>query len=303
MWFLIVLLFIHILLCVVLYLLIRAGVLVSNRMVMTLAWFVPVWGVLCLIILEIRSRGKQEIHEEVGLEKLKINDEIYRSILMEEGASEDRIVPIEEALVVNDTGMRRELMMEILYGDPELYVSQLQEARMNDDTEVVHYAVTALTEMQKEYDLRFQDLDRHLAEEPDSQEILDRYLNLMEKYIGTGLLEGNNRSIQMKNYSNLLEKKISRGKASISYYLKKIETDLSLGEYEQAYEMIEIVLEKWPKEEDGYLYMIQYYAKIRDRAGIERILNMIYRRNIFLSPRGRGMVKFWSRSNEGKIQV
>lgn len=291
----IICLILHIILCVILYLLIRLGILVSNPMVMVLAWLVPLWGPLCLAVLEIRSRGDQEIREEAGLEKLKINDQVYRSILMEEEVQEDRIVPLEEALLVNDTGIRRELMMEIMYGNPELYVSQLQEARMNDDTEVVHYAVTALTEMQKEYDLKFQELDKQMAEEPEDEEILDRYLGLMEQYIGIGLLEGNTKAVQMKNYSNLLERKIENGGETISDYLKKIDTDLSIREYEAAYEGIQAVLDRWPKEEAGYLRLIQYYSHIRDRNGIDRVLAMIRHRHIFLSPEGRGTVRFWGK--------
>ena len=39
---------------------------------------------------------------------------------------------------------REELMMDILYDDVGEYVEVLKNARMNDDTEVVHYATTAM---------------------------------------------------------------------------------------------------------------------------------------------------------------
>ena len=40
-------------------------------------------------------------------------------------------------------------MMDILYDDVGEYVEVLKNARMNDDTEVVHYATTAMVELQK----------------------------------------------------------------------------------------------------------------------------------------------------------
>lgn len=292
------LLLIHIAVCIILYLFLRIGLLKSSRMVMAIAWFVPVWGPLCILPLELRTRGDTSVSEEIGLEKLKINDEIYRSILKEEGIQEDQIVPLEEALVLNDTGTRRELMMEIMYGDTQMYVRQLQEARMNDDTEVVHYAVTALVELQKEYDLMFQKMDRRIADAPDDDELLDQYLKLMEQYIGTGLLEGNTRTVQMKNYSGLLAKKIRSGKAELPWYLKKIDIDLKLGEYESAYTVIKEVLDQWPRTEAGYLYSIQYFSCVRNRQGIDHVLSLIRRRKIFLSSEGRKTVEFWKKEEK-----
>ena len=94
---------------------------------MPIVCLVPLWGLLALLFLEIRTRGRQDIYEEVGIEKLKINDAIHRSILMEEDPIEDRVVPLEEALLINDPLTRRELMMEVMYANPDDYVKQLKE--------------------------------------------------------------------------------------------------------------------------------------------------------------------------------
>ena len=56
--------------------------------------------------------------------------------------------------------------MEVMYADPNDYVEQLKEARENDDTEVVHYAVTALAELQKDYETKFQKLEWRLHKDP-----------------------------------------------------------------------------------------------------------------------------------------
>ena len=290
---LILFLILHLLICLILYLLGRTGVLRCGGMVFVLAFLVQVFGLACLLILEIRSRGKQQIKEEVGIEKLKVNDEVHKSILMEEDPAESRVVPLEEALLINDPSLRRELMMEIMYSNPDDYVEQLQEARMNDDTEVVHYAVTALAELQKDYDLRFQELQRRMEEEPDDKEILEEYLELLDQYLGSGLLEGNARELQLRNYSDLLGDKLERDGDNLRLYEKKIQADLMSGEYNQAYEDISRVLEIWPKSEKGYLFLIQYYASVKNRHGITETIGLLERRNIHLSAEGRGIVRFW----------
>ena len=292
------LLVIHLIVCIVIYILMRISVLKCTRMVMPLIVLVPVWGLGCLLVLELRARGKQEINEEVGIEKLKINDAIHRSIIMDEDPVEDRVVPLEEALLINDPSTRRELMMEIMYGNPDDYVRQLKGARMNDDTEVVHYAVTALTELQKEYDLKFQELDWEMEKNPKSRDILDRYLELLNRYLASGIPEGSERDLKLRTYSNMLEKKLEEEKDNLMLWKRKAEADLQIGEYELANEEIRKILEKWEKNETGYLLLIQYYSAILNRAGIDKTLAVLEKKRIHLSPEGRQAVRFWRR-NEG----
>ena len=290
------LLVIHLIVCI--DILMRISVLKCTRMVMPLIVLVPVWGLGCLLVLELRARGKQEINEEVGIEKLKINDAIHRSIIMDEDPVEDRVVPLEEALLINDPSTRRELMMEIMYGNPDDYVRQLKGARMNDDTEVVHYAVTALTELQKEYDLKFQELDWEMEKNPKSRDILDRYLELLNRYLASGIPEGSERDLKLRTYSNMLEKKLEEEKDNLMLWKRKAEADLQIGEYELANEEIRKILEKWEKNETGYLLLIQYYSAILNRAGIDKTLAVLEKKRIHLSPEGRQAVRFWRR-NEG----
>ena len=291
----ILLLVIHIIICIVVYLLMRAGILKSTRMIMPLVCMVPAAGLAALLVLEIRSRGKQEILEEVGVEKLKINDEIHRSILMDEDPVEDRIVPLEEALLINEPSARRELMMEVMYANPSDYVEQLKEASLNDDTEVVHYAVTALSELQKEYDLQFQELEWEMRKHPEDTELEDRYISLLSRYLGSGLAEGNARNVKLRDYSDMLGRRLETRQDSLRLYRDKVETILQIKEYGKAYQVIQEILGRWGKNEAGYLLLLRYYAAMNSRAGIDSVLGMIERKGIYLSPEGRTEVRFWQK--------
>ncbi|MDO4325026.1 MAG: hypothetical protein Q4E24_03140 [bacterium] len=294
---------IHILVCVLVYLMIRLNILKCGPMVMQIVCFVPVWGLGCLLVLEIRSRGKQKIREEVGIEKLKINDEVYRSILMEEDPMAGRVVPLEEALLINEPAMRRELMLEIMYEDPSSYISQLQSARMNDDTEVVHYAVTALAEQQKKYDLQFQELEYQMEQDPENVQLQEDYLELLEQYLASGLLEGNAKKIRLRQYADMLGKKCGEDADMERVYCRLAEANLMLEEYEEAWKNIQTLLEKWPEQEQGYLYQIQYYALKKNRAGITETLELIRQREVYLSHKGRGIVEFWKEEEWERIEA
>ena len=286
------LLLIHLLICLVVYILAKLDVLRSSQLSMSIVVLVPIWGLLCLLIQEIRVRIHADPFKEVGIEKLLVNDEIHRSILVDEDEGAENVVPLEEALLVNDVSTRRGLMMEVMYADPGDYVTQLQAARMNDDTEVVHYAVTALVELQKEYDLQFQRLERIMALDPDDTSALTETISLTERYLGSGLLEGNARIMQLRSYSDLLERRLAKVE-SAALWARKVDTDLKLGEYAKADEGIHRMLEQWPRDERGYLFLIRYHALVKDRAGIDQALALIRENNVYLSPSGRSEVIFW----------
>ena len=293
-----ILLTIHIIICILIYILMRVSVLKSDRMIMPVICMVPLWGLIGMIILEMRSRGKREIREEVGIEKLKVNDEVYRSILMDEDPIEDRVVPLEEALLINDPTTRRDLMMEVMYSNPDDYVGQLKEARTNDDTEVVHYAVTALSELQKEYQLQFQELDWKMKNDPEDEELLERYLKLLSRYLGSGIAEGNDMDIKLRAYSEMLGRKIKKTPDRLSLWKTKAETDLKIREYPAALEEIHHIIRTWDRSETGYLLLVKYHSAMKNRDGIESVLEQIRRKKIYLTPAGRRWIRFWEKDKD-----
>ena len=68
---------------------------------------------------------------------MKINEEIYRSIIAPKEESDRNIVPLEEVLLIDEAAMRRDLIMNVLNDDPENYIdmSETQGTRSKDSRE------------------------------------------------------------------------------------------------------------------------------------------------------------------------
>ena len=98
------------------------------------------------------------------VEKLRVDDELHRSIRVEDRAGTAATVPLEEALILDTAEQRRKLILSVLTEDPVQYYDLLQQARMNDDSEVVHYAATAMAQISKQTDLALQ-----LADSPKEE--------------------------------------------------------------------------------------------------------------------------------------
>lgn len=129
---------------------------------------------------------------------MKVNEEIYKNIFQSGTEQEENIVPLEEALIVNEPELRRELIMNVLNDNPEEYVELLKQARMNEDVEVVHYAITAMVELSKEYDSKLQELERLHQISPEDPEVMEQYCEFMEEYLSQGLLEEQIERVQRR---------------------------------------------------------------------------------------------------------
>lgn len=156
----IVLILLHIICCILVWAGICTHIINVKKYLMFPVVFVPVWGVFCVLILHFQIWIQSDQRKEVGVEKMKVNEEIYKNIFQSGTEQEGNIVPLEEALIVNEPELRRELIMNVLNDNPEEYVELLKQARMNEDVEVVHYAITAMVELSKEYDSKLQELER-----------------------------------------------------------------------------------------------------------------------------------------------
>ena len=291
----------HCVLCLIAAILMYTHLMKSRPMILPIVFLVPVFGFSCLLFLEWESRGDQENKKEIGIEKLKITADIHRSILMEEDPARDLMVPLQEALLMNDASTRRELMMDILYDDVGEYVEVLKKARMNDDTEVVHYATTAMVELQKDYETKLQKQKEAFALEEDAG-LLDEYIQTLEKYVESGLLEGNMLKNRRLELCGLLERKLTQrkeeGHEELPLYCKKFEQDCALGEYEDALRMADAAIRLCPQQEEGYLMKIRHGVMTKNPEQIGTVIGLLENNKVYLSPAARRTVDFWKENDE-----
>lgn len=323
----------HIIVCTVVLCLRILRILKCGYINIFIAFFVPVWGMVMLIRKRYSDKHSEREGEEIDArmptaefekksipidqdekdivplaEALAVNDSVTRrdimmdilysvnkSIVVENDDLKEKVVPLEEALVVNDTATRRNLIIDVLYSNPSEYVAQLNDAKENKDTEVVHYAATALAEIQKDFDLKFHDIMLRKAEDPDDEATDNEYQVLLENYIASGLLEGDALRNQLRNYSDLLDRKISRKETKGRWTLlnKKADADLKLRDAKALDKDVVLMSKRWPEHENVYMYKMQSAMLKKDSRRIREIIKEIRDKNIYLSAELRGLVQFW----------
>lgn len=286
------LILLHIVCCVLVWLGIKTHLLKVKKYLMALVIFVPFWGTVCVLLLHLQMLTRRDNRIEPGVEKLRVNEEIYKNIFQAVSDTDKKIVPLEEALLINEPRVRRELIMDVLNDDPEEYMDLLKQARMNEDVEVVHYAITAMVELSKEYDFRLQKMEKLYAASPDDPEILEQYCDFMEEYLNQGILEAQMEREQRERYIRLLRQKL-KVKTTLSTCMRLFQNLMKTGDYVQAEEMLGLMDQKWHRKEEFWILKIQYLAERKKGAELQQCLRQMKEEQIYLSSKSKEALAFW----------
>ena len=120
-------------------------------------FILPFWGTAFALVAEAHMRRGEKADEEPEQGRFGITDEVYRSIRMDKDDMSG-VLPIGDVLETGTPVRRRSLLLSVLHEGPAPFVKPLRLAGVNDDTEVVHYAVTALSELRSEFEQRIEEI-------------------------------------------------------------------------------------------------------------------------------------------------
>lgn len=293
-----VLLLIHALVCLVLWTLMKLGLLPVRGHMLAVMVLVPLWGPLLVVLLIARSAVFGDDLKDATLEALRINDDMHRSMLVQGREGDDGVVPLEEALIVNDPGDRRRLMLPMLTEDPDAYLAQLQAAKLNDDVEVAHYAATAVAQISKESDLKLQQLERAFKTDPSAQN-LNAYCDYLGTYLASGLAEGRVAQIQRQQYARLLARRCERedGLALRVRYATALADD---GEVDEAEDVAERLVADTPDEQDVWMLCLRLAVLRHDGEMVRRVIDAVDKQHVYLSAENREKLAFWREGEEAR---
>lgn len=292
-----VLLLIHMLVCLVLWTLIKLGMLQVRGHMLPAMVLVPLWGPL-LLVLCARGEAFGDALEDGTLESLRLNDEIRRGMQVQVREGDAGVVPLEEALIVNDPGDRRRLMLSMLTEEPDAYLAQLQAAKLNDDVEVAHYAATAVAQISKESDLKLQQLERAFKTDP-STENLGAYCDYLGTYLDSGLAEGRVEQIQRQQYARLLARRCERedGAALRIRYATAL---ADAGELDEAEAVITQLVAEVPDDQEAWMLCLRLAVMRRDGEAVQQVIDAIDNQHVYLSAENREKLAFWRDGGEAR---
>lgn len=289
----VILLFVHLVISALVFLGIQFHILKVHDYMFFVALLLPFWGALIVLILHFQIFFRADDSIDVGVEKLKLESELYRRITVDDKKVAANTVPIDEALVVNSARERRSIIMDVLNDNPREYIQFLQKAGNNEDTEVVHYAVTAMVEISKENDYKLQDFERQHAQNPEDITVLTQYTDFLWSCLSQNLMQGQVEVLNRELFSTLMSKKMALTPGSIPDFQRVVANELKRKNYTLASESLEQMQAAYPDSEEYYLSRLDYLAALGRGDDIKLLLKEIHTKHIFLSSAAKGVLAFW----------
>lgn len=253
---------------------------------------VPVAGpIMVLAILLLNILGKQGTIS-LPLEAVEPEEDILWRVLKtyhENG----NIVPLEEAILIDDVKTRRKFMLQTLYEDPLKYLDILMLAKNNDDVETSHYATTTISHMQREFQLATQRLAVAIEHHPQDMLLLNNYIETLEKYIGSGLLEEHLLRNMRLVYEKVLDKKLANVKKDKETLIRKLRNSIELHDYASALQVSNTLREQWPTDEQTWIEAVRVCVEGQDHKRLLDILNEMRTIKIDWTKQGKELVSAW----------
>jgi hypothetical protein len=225
------------------------------------------------------------------MERLGLDDILWTSLRSFHEKSD--LVPLEEAVLINDVKVRRKSMLETLYGDSSKYLDVLNIAKYNEDIETSHYATTTISKAQKDFQLSVQkhaiDVERH----PDDPEILDIYLEILRKYIQSGLLEENLLRNLRLVYAKMLDHMLAMQEDNKNALIEKLRNSVELQDFTSAFNTGVLLKQYWPEDEQTWIELVRVYVEAKDSAKLKETIGEIQRKKIIWSEQARELLHPW----------
>ena len=288
---------IHLIVCIVIFLLMKQGKIKSSMVVYPAVVLVPICGLVLLVIEEYRVRNTTQKERQVGVESFKISDIRYKRIEVDDDSNETITVPLEEAISVNNASVRRKLMMDILHRNPEEYIELLQMTRTADDTELTHYATTTMMEIQNKYELEIHKLSEEIKENPKELQVLKKYRKVLLKYIDSGLISGKILEIYRAQLDDILRKLCEMLPENRVYFQDYIRNQIALGKNDNIDGQIMDMINRWPDEVQVYQIYVEFLWKSNRGDEIPGVLNRLKEGNVYLSSEGKAWLEFWEQKD------
>ena len=293
----IILLIIHVIICTMAWLAKRReeSLLLENLMPIVIA--VPFFGALAFMLRYRQVRMTKKKRREIGLEDFNVITGHYKRIEVDDNANME-VVPLEEALAVNDSKTRHSLMLNILNGSPDEHIDMLQKARNSNDTEVTHYATTMMMEILTEYETKLQDYEKRRSEEKENggeadKNLLKEYIEYINRFIESGLVSGAIEREYRLRLAALCEEYEQTGESMGRLIFISIRNYLQLGDNDKAQAQLQRAAGEYRGDERVLLLYGQYFDGIHDYGAIRDMIAYIKENDIYLSREGREWIEFW----------
>lgn len=252
----------------------------------------PIYLGLSVLFYEIYFKQRTEI---LNIEELSFSKEKIELIARDSLASAANKVPIEEALIVSGVHSTRRLILNVLKEDTASYVSSINQATANQDSEVSHYAATAITDIMNKFKQKEKRLKTAYEEDPTNELAAHMYWCHLGEFLQTHVLprvEQERYFTILEEFTTHLEKEMEPLVVGEMYYILTI-IAMAIGKNDRAEVWVEQALHKQASNLYSYKAGLRYYYESHEIDRYRELLEELKASNIRLDHATLELIRFY----------
>jgi len=253
---------------------------------------VPVFGPLLAATIELLFLLKNPGSKPVELESLKFEHDLIWAASVKQ-QDEKEAIPLEEAILLNDIKTRRKVVLKTFKEDSTKYLDVLMVARHNEDADTTHYATIQISKIQRQFQLDLQKYAQTFEQNPNNLVLMNEYIDLLGRFLDSGLPEESILRHQRNVYANLLEQKLSIVPNDHDTLIRKLRNCVAFKNYPVTLEVIELLQKHWPNDEQTWIETLRACVELRDSERCQQTINAMQHTRVAWTKRGRDQVRSW----------
>lgn len=233
---------------------------------------------------------------DISIEELSLRKEKIEVILKPDMSSALNKVPLEEAFIVSDKKSARKLLLDVLREDSNGSLKTILKAVEHKDSEVAHYAASAISDIISEFKIREKQLREKYNKDKGNSELCNEYIDHLNNFLSQKILSTAEQRFYCGLFQELLitMEEYLLSEISGELYNKLVCILLELGENDKAKVLVGKALINNENELESYKAALRYYYINKDRSEFLSLMEKLKKSDVLLDHDILDMVRFFS---------
>lgn len=181
--------------------------------------------------------------------------------------SEINLVPMEEAIIIDDKENLRQLLLTVLRGDVSKSINAVTKALNSADSEASHYAASAIMDINNEFQNTLQKFHAQLEATPNDKEVNQLFIEYLIKMLNTNFLSDLELRTYVYSLSQTCQSAYDYDKTFMktTYYSNLIGLLVRIGDIQSAHLWVPRLLDEFPDDMETYRCLLRFYFTIHDK--------------------------------------
>lgn len=196
--------------------------------------------------------------------------------------SEINLVPMEEAIIIDDKENLRQLLLTVLRGDVSKSINAVTKALNSADSEASHYAASAIMDINNEFQNTLQKFHAQLESDPNDKEVNQLFIEYLIKMLNTNFLS----DLELRTYVYTLSQTcqsvydFDKTFMKTMYYSNLINLLVRIGDIQSAHLWVPRLLAEFPDDMETYRCLLKFYYTIHDKENFFKHLERLKKSDI-----------------------